>query len=107
MNDFNLDKISLNVSLLVGSNSQHIFISVNKITGNFVGHSGRFKCPPSHTNFITSSCDKPGYGKEANVAISHNTTPYDQTSDLVVKYADDKVSGAIQRTGKRACPIFL
>jgi len=39
--------------------------------------SGGAMRPPPPTYFKTSSFDKPWYGWAANVAISHNTTPYD------------------------------
>ena len=39
------------------------------------------------------------YGLSPYDIISHNTTPYDQTSDAVVNLLNWIASGAVQRTG--------
>ena len=52
---------------------------------------------------MSMSGGMPGYGLLPNVTISHNNTPYDQTSLHDVNFPLDNVSGLIHLYGNLPC----
>lgn len=75
---------------------QQSSISWYSASGQSIGAGSRY---PFSILFITSWFDQFQYGRSPYDITSHNTTPYDHTSDADVNFRNAIASGAVHRTG--------